>query len=219
MKKSFLMLILFQLLVSSCKKDKVDICDSQICIEYQNIWEELFKTRNNITDEYFKEHLTITNTSISSWNSGESFKISYFIKIDWAKIYINDQFIIKKNSSAPPFPSLNLPVDTYLSKDEINLCINNFVLASSMKRINQYEKLKFNSKRKAIKEIEKNIPFKNPKMDMIYYKDDKYIYTSNGNPFLKGGGTIDDKENKCFTCEIDLITGEVTYNETYCWIE
>jgi len=219
MKKSFFLTVILTTLLLSCKKEKVDICDSQVCVEYQNIWKELFLTRNNITNEYFDEHITITHTNISSWNEGESFRIDYYVEIDWAKISAHDQFIIKKSPNAPPYPSLNIPVDTYLTKEDIKKAVNHLAFSSYMTRMYQYNHLKYSSKHKAIKAVKSFIPYKNPSLKRLYYKQDKYNLTSNGHPFFEGGGTINNENNECFNCEIDLITGEITYHKTVCWIE
>jgi len=210
-------LIALQFCLYSCKKDRFDICDSHKCIEYFHIWKQLFKTKNNMSDEYFNDHITIAGTEINSWNSGETFHVHYYNEIDWAKIYNNDKFLIKKSLDASPYPSLNLPVEEYLSMEEIDNVVSNFAFGSNITKINPYHNLKYHSKRRAIKAVEEVIQYDGLENDRIQYLTDKPVFTSNGNPFLFGSVTINIEQNICIHCNIDLITGDVSFSETVCW--
>lgn len=219
MKKISVLLLFPLLIISSCTKEQKEICASELCIQYQYVWEDLFKTRNNMTDEYFDKHITIMKTSISSWRSGESFSIDYYTTINWAKIENNDQFIILKSAEAGPFAALNLPVDIYLSKEEINSALDFRAYSSSMANIKAHANLKYKTKALAIEAARKKTPYKNARSGKPFYIADKVNNKASGNPFLTGMGRINKSENRCFETNLDLITGEITYRKTVCWID
>ncbi len=209
----FLSLIIFV----GCKKEKIELCDSQNCKEYYEIWENLFKIRNNISDDYFDEHITVTKTEIDSWNDGESFNVNYNVKIDWATIDNHDQFIIKINSQL--YPSLLVSRNEYLSETEIKQVLDMQAFSSYMSKINPDSKLKFSTKYQALKALRDLADSKKIKYDRIYYKKQKPLFNANGHPFLVGRGEINQSKNKCIYGEIDLITGEGETHECACWVE
>ncbi|MCH8905278.1 MAG: hypothetical protein IIA45_15375 [Bacteroidetes bacterium] len=77
-----LAIILFCITIVGCSKQNIEICASPNCDIYYEIWENLFKVRNNISDAYFDNHITVTETAIHVWADGESFRVSYHVKID-----------------------------------------------------------------------------------------------------------------------------------------
>ena len=203
------------LLIVGCKKEKVKLCDSQNCEEYYDIWENLFKERNNISDDYFNEHILVTKTEINSWSDGESFNVNYTIKIDWAKIKNHDQFIIKINSSL--YPSLSVSRTEYLSKTEVEQVLGAFAFSSFISKVNADNKLKFSTKRKALEALAEIASSNNIVFDRIYYKTQKPVFNANGHPFMAARGVINQSENLCIFGEIDLITGEGEAYEGSCW--
>ncbi len=219
MKTFNLSIVFFLIVLTGCKKEKIELCESTHCKEYMGVWENLFKSRNGISDTYFKEHITITKTELSNWMDGESFRIYYTIKIDWATIKNIDQFIIKIDSTAPPYPSLTVSRTNYLTEDEINQVLDNYAFSSSITKVNPDNKLKYSSKMQALNALQKMAHTKKIKFDVLRYKVSKPILNANGHPYLEGIGELNKQENSCVYGEIDLINGEGEVHKSICWVD
>ena len=100
------------------------ICTTEICSTYTEVWKELFIKRNNMTDEYFSEHITIINSS-SSGNEDERFGIGYWVRNDWAIAESWDGFVIKISEDNNDYPEIGLPKGTYLTLEQIEAAIDN----------------------------------------------------------------------------------------------
>ncbi len=219
MKTFNLSIVFFLIVLTGCKKEKIELCESTHCKEYMGVWENLFKSRNGISDTYFKEHITITKTELSNWMDGESFSIYYTVKIDWATIKNHDQFIIKIDSAAPPYPSLTVSRTNYLTESEINQVLDNYAFSSSMTKVNPDSKLKYSSKIKALSALQNIANTKKIKFNGLYYKDQKPVFNVNGHPYLEGIGKLNKHDNSCIYGEIDLITGEGELHKSVCWVD
>ena len=214
-----LITILLFFILTGCKKEKIELCDSPQCNEYLGIWENLFKSRNAISDDYFKEHINVTKTSIETWNDGESFRVFYTVKIDWATIGNSDQFIIKIDSTtAPPYPSLTVSRTNYLTESEISEVVDMRAFSSNITRVSPENALKYSSKFHAVKALQNMAGTTKMKFSKMYYKESKLNFNANGHPFMVGHGEIKKKENNCMSGEIDLVTGIGEVHKTPCWI-
>ena len=202
----------FLIILVGCNKEKIE-CNSTKC--YYRIWETLFKSRNNISEKYFKEHVTVTKTERNFWIEGESIRVTFNVKIDWATIENQDQFIIKINSNL--YPSLAVNRYEYLSLKEINQVLDNYAFSSDISTINADYKLKYSSKIEAMKALQGISELNDIEFKRIYYKSQKPMFDANGHPYLFGNGVINQSENKCIYAEIDLITGEGEAHEDACW--
>ena len=122
--KFFAPLVLITMVSFACKKETIELCDTEACNTYLEVWENLLKQRNNLSDTYFNDHIKVLKTSINEWNEGESFRVRYQIKIDWMEVILSDHFMIKIDSAnAPPYPSLDVSRTNYLTQDEVNQVI------------------------------------------------------------------------------------------------
>jgi len=216
MKKSILIFISI-LLVISCTKlklEKKDLCDSQLCNQYYDVWKSIFLKNNNMSAEYFKKHVFPYHSEISTWNSGESFRISYQIKIDWMICKLSDQFIIK--TSETTYPTLTITRGDYLTESEINQVISAYAFSSSINVIESNDHLKYSSKRKAIKALCYDEDKISNASEYRFF-DKKPIFTPNGHPYLMFTGVINQQENKCFDGKLDLITGDCDVSDCNCW--
>ncbi|NTW33500.1 MAG: hypothetical protein HGB12_12910 [Bacteroidetes bacterium] len=218
--KKIIFITLFALALASCSKDKfekVNLCDSPLCNQYYEVWKNIFLNRNNMTKEYFDKHIIPFSSEISTWNSGESFRVRYQVNIDWMICKLNDPFIIK--TSEITYPSLTIPRGVYLTEFEINQAISASAFSSSINVIGSIEHLKYSSKRNALRAIRDKAG--NNKIDFENYRyyELTSAFTPNGHPYMQGNGIIDKKENKCIDGTIDLVTGDCVINECACWIE
>lgn len=219
--KNTILISLCILILGSCSKEKleeVNLCDSPLCTQYYDTWKNVFISQNNMTEEYFNDHIIPYKTEISLWNEGESFRVYYQVSIDWMICKRSDQFIININSEIL-YPALNVNRGEYLTEVEINQVISAHAFSSSINVIGSDNQLKYSSKKKALKAI-RNEAGTN-KIDFARYKyfAKKPVFTPNGHPYMVANGVIDKNENKCLKSTIDLITGEIEINECPCWIE
>lgn len=204
---------------TSCRKklDPVNLCDTEECKEYYTIWKELLLERNDMSEDYFSEHISPTDVIMDSYNSGKTFRIRYNFKLEWAEISTIDQFTYYVYESAAPYPTLQIPKEKNLTKQEINSAFDLRAWASHMNVINPTEHLKYKNKRAAIQALRGNesCKFKDQNCEL---RADRPVEPANGNIFLNGSCTINEAANECLMGRIDLVTGERTVNETYCWI-
>ena len=99
------------------------ICTTEICSTYTEVWKELFIKRNNMTNEYFSEHITIINSSIFVFD-GEGLEIGYRVQNDWAIAESWDRFVIKIGENNNDYPEIGLPKGTYLTLEQIEVAID-----------------------------------------------------------------------------------------------
>lgn len=231
----FNILILLALVLFSCKKKepqarsltctqlddyeylnryKIDsLCTSDLCINYESIWKEFFIEENNLSESYFNNHIELVQSKIDFWSKGESFRICYKIKLDWAIAYQCDSFIIKIDSDDESYPSWNLPRDTYLSKEEIKVvAIDNHFFSSRIDKLSNAETLKFTS-------FENTLNFLMNKAEINALCSGRvFINDLTGNLILEAWAQYENEYNKCIQAQVDLITGEAAIVESPCFL-
>jgi|ERR1035437_6618422 hypothetical protein len=208
-----------QLRTVSCNKGLADsyptgtICNMDTCATYQSIWKALFMEKNHLTESYFNSHIELSSSSINAWNDGRSFNICYKIKLGWAEAYNCDQFMIKIDKSNQFYPAINIPRDTYLSKDQIQLEVNGNAFSSYITKLSNVESPKFNSLDNAL-----NTLIAKAKVNTLC---PRIILVDNttGNLVLEADAQYDNEVNSCILGRIDLITGETTVREVPCMID
>jgi hypothetical protein len=194
-------------LLFSCEK-KHDLCQDGTCDNYLKVWKELFISRNNMTEGYFNEHIFPYNTRLDVYVDGKTFHVEYTIKINWAEAKLWDSFIYWLDpSTSGLYPSLPLPRSTNLSAGQINILVDHLGFGSTIHKIEVIDQLKYASLEDAKKVL-------NDASGIDQLKDWKVIYkyelpTDGPNrPLLTSRATLNDKENKCMSCTLDLVTGE-----------
>jgi hypothetical protein len=196
------------------------LCQSDTCQTYLGIWKELFLSKNQMTQDYFNNHITLCYSHVDKWNDGFSFSITYKIKIDWAEVLIGDQFIIwLSQSTAGLYPSITLPRNTLLTKDQINSALNLMAFSSSLNTVSPINQLKYYSFDDAMSDLIKASGVDNLCTSEIFYERPNMVEPQSGHPFLRSTGTISEQENKCITSEIDLVTGQsnTIFNQCVIW--
>jgi hypothetical protein len=190
------------------------LCQSDTCQKYFEIWEQLFLEKNQMTQDYFNNHITPCNSRIDKWDDGFSFRITYKNKIDWAENLFGDQFIIwLASSTSGLYPSISLPRSTLLTKDQINSALGLMAFSSSLNTVYPINQLKYSSFEDANKDLLRATGVDKFCTSEIYYMPPHLVVPPNGHPFLRSDGTISEEENKCIRAEVDLVTGE--YNVDY----
>ncbi len=188
------------------------LCTSDLCQQYQAIWKELFLEKNNLSESFFQNHIILSKSDINTWNDGVSFSVCYKVKIGWAIAWECDQFIVKINKDKLYYPTLNLPRDQYLSKDDIRIAVNGSAFSSDIIKLSNVEILKYNSMNKALSELIKAASINTLCSGMVF------IDKSTGNLTLEAGAKYDNEDNSCIRGEIDLITGETKVQDVPCAI-
>ena len=233
-KKSCIALVLLVLFVfSSCDKEKqirtttcnqpvdyeylenykVDtMCSSDLCIEYFNIWKDLIKEKNNLSQDFIDTHIEYCYSEINSWADGISFRICYKFKVDWAIAYNCDQFIIKIHADNTHYPTLDLPRDTYLTKEKVKIAVDNRAFSSDIIKMSSIDKIKYTTMDNALQDLIGYSGVNQLCLNMITINDD------NGDLILEASAQYENEENSCVIGTIDLITGDKEVKDTPCWI-
>jgi hypothetical protein len=224
--KKLLFLFLACSMLVSCRKDqpsasvpKTSLCETDLCKQYYSVWKKIFMERNKMSEDYFNAHIYPYRSSINTWMSGESFSISYNVKIEWMTCKRSDQFIVKTASTETVYPTLKIRRGEYLDETEIKAAIDFFAFSSEMNVIGSWEKLAFKTQKDAVLAIQK-------KAGGGFFKFTEYSFprsgvysVGNGHPYLTAIATIDYDANKCLVGSADLATGDIEVHETECWVQ
>jgi hypothetical protein len=187
------------------------LCNSDICGKYQEIWKELFMEKNNLSENYFNDHIILCSSDTGSWDEGVSFNICYKVKIDWAVAWSCDQFIIKIKKGNNLYPAVDLPRDEFLSKDQIRTALMRKAFSSGMDSLSAAEVLKYSSLKIALDQLITDSNVNTLCFNGIFIND-------SGNISMRAFGEYEHEINSCISGEIDLINGNATHNDTPCWI-
>ncbi|MGC1390836.1 MAG: polymorphic toxin-type HINT domain-containing protein [Bacteroidales bacterium] len=186
------------------------LCQSDTCQNYFAIWKDLLLSRNQMSPDYFDNHITPCSTSIDRWNDGISFRIYYKVKIEWAEILMGDQFIIWLSSSTSGlYPSLPLPRDTLLTKEQINTAFSLMAFSSGMNVISSINVLRYHSFTEAMNAVARGSGVDTLCTGDLYYDPPHLDPAPSGQPYLRANGILNWNENKCITGLLNLYTGEV----------
>jgi hypothetical protein len=163
-----------------------------------------------MTRDYFDNHITPCMTSINKWNSGISFRVSYRVKIDWSEVMLWDQFIIWISpSTSGLYPSLNLPRNTLLTKDQISTAASLMAFSTRINTISSISNLKYQSLDEAMNTLIRASGVDKLCTSEIFYERPNMVEPPSGHPFLQSNGALSWDRNECITSQIDLYTGEV----------
>jgi hypothetical protein len=195
------------------------LCQSDTCQTYFSIWKELLLSRNQMSQDYFNSHITPCNTSIDKWNDGITFRISYKVKIEWAEVLLGDQFIIWLSpSTSGLYPSLDLPRDTLLTKDQINSAFSLMAFNSGMNIIASINELKYHSRAEAMNAVIRGSGVDAFCTSELYYNPPHMVLADSGQPYIRAYGILNWNENECITSQMNLYTGDVKVIFNQCMI-
>jgi hypothetical protein len=194
------------------------ISQSDTCKTYFAIWKEIFLEKNNMTEEYFNNHITPCKTSLHKWNDGISFEIYFKVKIGWVETKLYDDFaIILSSSTIGLYPTLSIPRSVLLSKDQISILVNNYAFSSRIFIVSPISSSKYNSQNEAMKALIDATSVDTLCNSRIFYQIPNLNFSPTGHPFIEASCVINWAENKCVSSQMDLVTGEVkvVYNACY----
>jgi len=192
------------------------ICQSDTCQTYFNIWKRLFLSKNEMSGDYFDNHITLCSSTVHKWAEGSSFEIFYKVKVGWAEYRLLDKFIIYIASNL--YPGLDIPRNVLLSESQISTVLNSGYFSSKMSKITPVSELKYSSDREAMKALINASYVDTFCFGSVSWPQksfDKYFV---GHPYFKASGVLNWEDNKCIEGSIDLITGETNIQENICYI-
>ena len=185
------------------------ICTTEICSIYTEVWKELFIKRNNMTEGYFRKHITIIN-SASFGNGSERFEIGYRVQNGWAIAEWWDGFVIKIDEDDNGYPDIGLPKGTYLTFEQIEATISNGGFLSRIGKAPKTGPLRYSSMNEALDSL-----IKEAKVDTMCFRK-VFLSLSIGTLTLEAFAVYEDEENSCIEGTIDLITGRTYIHDVSC---
>jgi len=192
------------------------LCQSDSCQTYFGIWKELFLSKNQMSQEYFDNHIILCSSTIQNWNDGASFEIYYKVKIGWVDYRLYDQFIIYIASNI--YPGLNVPRYVLLSKSQIDTVLNGNYFGSQLGKITPVNELKFPSEVDAMNALIRASNVDTFCIGSVSFQQRSFDKYTAGHPYFIASGVLNWNENKCIEGSIDLINGETYVNENTCYI-
>lgn len=211
MKKSlFLLAIALITVTNSCKKPdgvySAGMCVTDQCNNYFEVWKDYFLSVNNMSETYFDAHIFPYASFVESWESGESFKIRYKVKIEWLEVDVRDEFMIRIDPHETKFPQLELPLGQYLFDDQVAKVLNSFAFNSKVTRIASVESLNFSSEKNALRALRDAANDQDLEFRRYEFKDARLNFHPSGNPYMYG--LVEKQDDVCACGEIDLVTGQ-----------
>lgn len=174
--------------------------------------------RNNMSEEYFREHIAVMDVQLSSYQQAKTIRVSYEVTIDWATVKSADQFAYYIFQDASPFPALQIPKEQNLTQEEIAKTFEYHAWSANMTVINPINKLAYKSEKDALKALGENnqCSFKDGR---VFFKMDRPFANepANGTIYFESTCTINENDNKCLQGEIDLATGDKKVQDVVCW--
>lgn len=192
------------------------LCQSDSCQTYFGIWKELFLSKNQMSQEYYDDHIILCSSSIHNWDDGASFEIYYKVKIGWVEYRLYDQFIIYIASNV--YPGLDVPRSVLLSKSQIETILNGNYFSSQLGKVTPVNELKFASAADAMSALIRASNVDTFCIGSASFPQRSFDKYTVGHPFFMASGVLNWNDNKCIEGSIDLITGKTFVNENICYI-
>ncbi|MEM6345045.1 MAG: hypothetical protein AAF927_14235 [Bacteroidota bacterium] len=186
------------------------ICNTDDCEKYLGIWQNLLMERNNLSQAFFDDHIRVHESSINDWRDGTSFRVCYWIQIDWAISYECDKFIINIDPDDTKYPSLDLPRGVALNEQEVKLAAYNRAFGSTLSKINGATQIAYLSEAAALNEL-----VSYSELDTLCYSGVS-LDQKDGNLVLQASAEYRNQENPCVFGSIDLVSGQKEINDSPC---
>jgi hypothetical protein len=195
------------------------ICQSDTCQTYLGIWKEIFLAKNQMTQEYFDNHITLCNTgTFRNTQQGTLFYLSYKITIDWFEVKFEEEnfLILLSTTYTQQYPELGLPNNILLSKDQIKGQINNTFFSSPIPTITSVNHLIYPTKQEAAKALAVASGVNSMCSITINLKYPDGTEMTAGHPLLESNGVLNWDEDKCVGGKMDLLTGDIAVDNYGC---
>jgi hypothetical protein len=196
------------------------VCQSDTCTAYFGIWKGLFLSKNQMTEKYFDDHITICNSATYKYaNQGIQFELAYKLKIDWFETKFEEGFMIYLLPSyLVNNPTINLPANSLLSGDQIGANINNSFFGYAIHKISPIDRLRYSSRQEAVEVIAHAAGVDDMCSSTIYVQYEDIDNPVLGHPVLAASGALNWNENKCVSGIMDLSTDYFQADKNPCAI-
>lgn len=164
---------------------------------YLPVWKQIFTQQNSLSENYFKNHIEILNTSTNEWIEGTSFVVLYRVKVGWANAIRRDAILIKSKGSTD-----FLPASKILENVKVEPQKNEVAALIPIESIISYDLAINNLKSQCHQSL------KPPQEDAV--RLEQGIKLGKGELFLLANGTIDRSKNQCGFGKLRLSDGQVT---------
>jgi hypothetical protein len=191
------------------------LCQSDTCSTYFAIWKSQFLTKNQMSNDYFTNHITPCQSKLVNWVDGISYEIYYKVKVDWAEVVLTDRFAIwLSNTTLGLYPTISLTRNSLLTNDQILSLFSIQAFNSYLNTVSSPGKLKYSSLNDAMEALIKASKVDTLCTGDVFYQYPNLLAPPIGNPCIEASGALNWNENKCITSLLDLVTGEasVFYN-------
>jgi hypothetical protein len=227
-KRILLILLVFPVILSACGENGSDdrnslqldtkaICEAEeICSTYLDVWLEEFLHRNNMSAEYFRQHVKVNKAWINSWNSADTLIVDYTVSIAWASIAVRDHVdvLLKYN-----YDRLDISKDKFLTPAQISALLDGPTYTGAITPVISLEYLKFEDLNAAVEALQRAANTDAMHFNRLTYYVPGAIPHENGYPYLFAFGVLDDSANECIDGHINLSTGETDVYYTPCRID
>ncbi|OGR04749.1 MAG: hypothetical protein A2511_16760 [Deltaproteobacteria bacterium RIFOXYD12_FULL_50_9] len=187
------------------------IAQNEIAASYLPIWNDRIKIANGFDDAEFDRHFVVTKVKDSYTTRGQSLDIGVCIKIDWFMLNnLEDRLWVLISPAFENTRNLEIPLNTYLTEDEINTIHDVYNHAWVIDITNPFL---FKSKEEAIQKFNEVSGGQDSESQMheILLQRDGIL-----EPWLQGRVIVNEKENKCQIGSINLVTGEIIQRDILC---
>jgi hypothetical protein len=197
------------------------ICQSDTCNNYLGIWKELFLTKNQMTEQYYNNHITLCKIAVYKYaNQGIQFEITYKFSIDWFETSLEEGFMVWLYPSyLQDNPTITLPSETLLSKDQISNNINNPFFGYPIHTISPIDHLKYASREEAIDSLALAAGVEGMCVNTLSIQYQNKDNPSLGHPILEAYAVLNMNENRCVSGIMDLSTDYIQTKKNACLIQ
>lgn len=209
--------MLSALFLAHCNRaERMEPCNSDLCEKYLDVWGQLLRSRNALSEEWTDKHIKAIRYEIRNHSSYDIFAVRYEIQIDWAKFQMADELTIRVNSDETLFPALEIARGPYLEAMDIDKCLDIHAFGSEMVDISgPIDHLRFGSQAAAMRALEDACDH-SLILPELFWNRSGLLFPEIGHPMLRASGTINDAENSCISGRIDLVTGYASWFESPC---
>jgi hypothetical protein len=196
------------------------LCQSDTCATYTDIWKKMFISKNQISEDYFNNHIKICNTATYKYaKQGIQFEIAYKYSLDWFEVKFEEGFMIWLFPSyLQNNPNISLPGEVLLSKDQINANINNPFFGYAIHKISPINHLKYSSRQEAVEVLAHAAGVNDLCESTLSIQYQNIANPPIGHPVLTGSGALNGNENKCVSGIMDLSTDYYKVDTHECMI-
>jgi hypothetical protein len=181
--------------------------DNKKISEYAKFWKSALAQSNGISESELAPLIQVENMTITDWNFGKTFNVSYAIKIGWVTVKRADKFPVWVDEKANTNEYNGLPRNKWLSNSDLKMA------QKTIGRFDPKVKLAFASLEEAKTYIcEQNHITTLTITDMVFYVPGKSP-REDGMPYLTWRSTQSSRSDRGLGGYLNLVTKEMQSRE------